>query len=175
MRLSIGSSNPVKVVALQEILNTHSHFRGATLLKTNVPSGVSEQPFTLEETILGAKNRARNAFNQEECLYSFGVESGIFKADHYFNICACSIYNGKDYFMGFSSAFTIPDLIIDLMKLQNLDLSKACFQLGLTENENIGSAEGLIGILTKGKIDRKEYTKQAIQTALAHFENATIF
>jgi non-canonical (house-cleaning) NTP pyrophosphatase len=40
----------------------------------------------------------------------------------------------------------------------------------MTTNENIGSEEGAIGILTKGRMTRKEYTKQALRTALIHLE-----
>ena len=44
------------------------------------------------------------------------------------------------------------------------------FKLGITKNPQIGSEEGAIGIVTKGRLDRKEYTKQALRMALIHLE-----
>jgi non-canonical (house-cleaning) NTP pyrophosphatase len=36
----------------------------------------------------------------------------------------------------------------------------------------LGSAEGIIGVLTKGRLTRKEYVKQAITMALINLENS---
>jgi non-canonical (house-cleaning) NTP pyrophosphatase len=52
-----------------------------------------------------------------------------------------------------------------------LDMNQAAHKAGLTENLKVGSAEGLVGIMTKGRLDRKAYTKEAIRTALIHLEN----
>ncbi len=51
-----------------------------------------------------------------------------------------------------------------------LDMNDAALKAGLTENANVGAAEGLVGIVTKGRLNRKEYTKEAIRTALIHLE-----
>jgi non-canonical (house-cleaning) NTP pyrophosphatase len=59
---------------------------------------------------------------------------------------------------------------MDLIVKEGLDMSQAINKAGLTKNKDIGSAEGAIGILTKGRMDRKEYTKQALRTALIHLE-----
>ena len=53
---------------------------------------------------------------------------------------------------------------------EGLDMSEAINKMGLTNNPNIGAAEGAIGILTKGRVDRKEYTKQALRMAFIHLE-----
>ena len=51
-----------------------------------------------------------------------------------------------------------------------LDMNDAARKVGLTNNPQIGSAEGVIGIMTKGRLTRKEYTKEAIRTALIHID-----
>ena len=51
-----------------------------------------------------------------------------------------------------------------------LDMTQAALKAGLTDNPKVGSAEGLVGIMTKGRLTRKEYTKEAIRTALIHLE-----
>jgi non-canonical (house-cleaning) NTP pyrophosphatase len=60
-----------------------------------------------------------------------------------------------------------------MMVEEGLDMSQAINKAGLTKNPNIGAAEGAIGILTKGKVDRKEYTKQALRMALIHIDEHT--
>lgn len=131
---------------------------------------------SLEETILGAKNRAKNAFGLcDPCSFSIGIESGLCKAvgtrSGFLHVCACCIYDGVHNYTGLSTGFEIPPLILDLMISQKMDLSQASFLCGITNNLNIGAAEGLIGILTKGRMDRKEYTKQCVITAFIQLEN----
>ncbi len=118
-------------------------------------------------------NRARNAY--QDCHYSFGLESGLmavpFTKTGYMDLCACAIFDGQEYHLGLSSAWEAPGAVATLMLKKGLDMNQAAQQAGLTENAQVGAAEGLIGIMTKGRLDRKAYTKQAIITALIHLEN----
>jgi radical SAM protein with 4Fe4S-binding SPASM domain len=75
MNIKIASQNPVKVEALKEILLDYNHLQDAKVESVDVSSGVSDQPKSLEETISGAKNRAKTAYI--DCDYSFGIESGL--------------------------------------------------------------------------------------------------
>jgi len=58
---------------------------------------------------------------------------------------------------------------------EGLDMTQASNRAGLSTNPKLGSAEGLIGILTKGRITRKDYTKHALIMALAQIENSEIY
>ena len=58
---------------------------------------------------------------------------------------------------------------------EGVHIDQAAFRTGLTKNNDIGEAEGVIGILTKGRVKRKDYNKQAIITALIHLENPELF
>lgn len=176
MILSIGSKNSVKINALEELIPSYPELTGAKILSYDVPSGVSNQPLSLEETISGAKNRARNAFIKcSSCVYSFGIESGLFEAKGtntgFLEASICCIYDGSNYYYGLSCGFEIPSTILKFVLEDKLDLSQACQASGITNNVNIGSSEGLIGILSKGYINRKEYTKQAIATALMQIQS----
>jgi inosine/xanthosine triphosphatase len=173
MRINIGSRNIIKVEAVKESVADYSFLSNLEFLVKDVCSEVSEQPKSLEETIRGAMNRDKNSF--ENCDYSFGLESGLFLVPYtktsYMDLCACAIYDGKDYHLGLSSAFEFPEEVMKLILEKGQDASQACFNTGLTDNENIGSAEGIIGILTRGRTTRKDYTKQAITMAMVHLEN----
>ena len=171
MIINIGSCNPVKVEALKEILFDYPHLKDALVNPLNVPSEISDQPQSLEETIQGALNRARNAY--QGCTYSFGIESGLMKVplkDSIMDVCVCVIFDGGDHYVGLSSAWEVPKQILQLMFTEGLNMSQAAHKIGVTTNPNVGSAEGLIGIVTKGRLTRKDYTKEAIRAALIHID-----
>lgn len=173
MIIKVGSLNVVKVSAVKEIIKEYDFLRGADVIGMDVDSGVGEQPKTLEETIRGARNRAKNCFC--DCEFSFGIEGGITEIPYtisgYMNIEVCAAFNGKDFFIGLASGFESPPKAIDLIVRKGFDMSEAYYSCGLTDNPNLGSKEGAIGLLTKGRLNRKGYTKQAITTALIYLEN----
>lgn len=176
MKIKVASLNPQKIQAVQETVLDYEILKGALVEGINASSGVSDQPKSLEETVDGAINRAKNAFI--DCDYSFGIESGLITVPKtksgFMDLCFCAIYDGKDIHLGCSSVFEIPQKIMDLIH-DGMNMQDACFAAGLTDNKNLGSAEGLIGILTKGRVTRLAYTKQAIISALIHLENKNLF
>lgn len=173
MKIVVGTKNQAKMDAVSEILRDYPHLADAEVSSAEAASDVADQPKSLEETIRGAKNRAKKVF--KECDYSIGIESGLMHVpgskSGYMDVCVCAIYDGTEFHLGLSSAWEFPDVTTThLMIKGGLDMSQAINQAGMTKNPQIGSAEGAIGILTKGRMNRKEYTKQALRTALIHLE-----
>ena len=169
----VASKNKAKVNAVTELLAEYPHFSNAVVRSVSANSLVSEQPISLDETIQGAMNRAKNAYS--DCDFSVGIESGLMVVPHtksgYMDVCASAIYDGKEFHLGLSSAWEFPDKeIIRAIVKEGIDMSQAINNAGLTKNPRIGSDEGAIGIVTKGRIDRKEYTKQALRMSLIHLE-----
>ena len=177
MKINIGSKNKAKTDALKEILKEYPDFLNAEVVCKEVSSGVSGQPKSLQETIDGAIKRAKNAF--DNCELSVGLESGLMKVPEtktgYMDVTVCAIYDGKISHLGLSSAFEYPVAITKYVLENDVELSDAYRDLGFTVKEKIGEEEGIIGVLTKGRLDRKEYTKQAIRTALIHLENKNLY
>ncbi len=174
MRIGIGSKNPVKVNALIEIIPLYDFLKDAEVISVDVLSGVSEQPKSLAETVRGAKKRAHQAYNCQDL--GVGIESGLMVVPGtktgMMDCCVCSIYNGKDYAIGISSAFECPQSVVNLVRFEGYDLNKAFKKIGMTDDPKIGYSEGAIGLLTKGRVPRLDYTKQAITMALIQLENA---
>lgn len=182
MIIIVGSKNPQKIRAVEELVNLYESLQhgGAEVLSIDVDSGISPQPVTLDEIILGARNRAQNAFNLNDGAHlAFGIESGITVVPHtktgYMDVCACAIYDGVDFYIGLSGGFEPPAEVVRLINEEGMNMSEAVKHAKLTEHEYVGYAEGLIGILSKLKIDRLIYTKQAIQMALIRFENKHLY
>lgn len=175
MNINVGSKNPQKVGAVEELAAVYDIWQGAEIVGFGVSSAVSDQPLSLEETVRGAINRAKAAFGERECVYAVGLESGLMEIPYtksgYMDFCACAIYDGANIHLGFSSCFEYPPKVVQLVKERGLEIDGAVRELGITDNPRIGYAEGMIGYLTQGRVSRKEYTKQSIQMALIHLEN----
>lgn len=171
--IHVASVNPVKVGAVKEILPLYPLLDGAEVIGVDVPSRVSEQPKTLEETIRGAMNRAQAAFGQADL--SVGLESGLMEVPYsktgVMDVCACALYDGKEFHLGLSSAWESPKQVTDMMLREGLDMNQAFHKAGLTSDLKIGQGQGAVGLLTKGRLPRIAYTKQALITAMIHLEN----
>src|SRR5689334_20190808 len=118
--LAVGSTNAVKVQAVEEAVRDYPRLAQAKIVPFSASSEVAEQPISLEETIRGAKNRARNAFNAcESCNYAFGIEGGLFEAagtqTGFLHGCACCIYDGVHYLIGLATSFEVPPSILELI------------------------------------------------------------
>jgi|SRR3989344_1865167 len=174
MKIVVGSKNPAKVEAVREILQDYPHLMDAEIVGVEVATDVPDQPLSLEELTEGAVQRAKNAY--ADCDYSIGLEAGFMRVPHAksgcLNVTACAIHDGEITHIGLSSAFETPDL--ETMRLvieDGLDFSEASTRTGWVENGDIARKhDGIIGKLTKGKLDRKAYVKQAVQVALVHID-----
>jgi len=177
MKINVASKNPVKVAAVSELVKYYGILRGADVVSFPVPSNVSSQPRSLEETLRGAMNRARAAFSS--CKYSFGIESGFMAVPNtktgYMNVTSCAIYDGRSYSIGLSSAFECPPKVTRMIFEEGVELDEAYHRTGLTSSKRIGYAEGAISALTKGRLNRKDYTKEAVRMALIHLENGKLY
>lgn len=178
MKIIVGSTNTQKIKAVADLVPEYGFLAGSVVEGVSAASGVSDQPKSLEETVQGAVNRAKGAFACGADL-AFGIESGLIAVPYtksgVMDVCVCAIYDGTHAHIGLSSAFEPPQKIVRLMHEEGMDMSQACLAAGLTDNPQLGAAEGLIGLLTRGRMDRYAYTKQAVVTALIHLENAHLF
>lgn len=175
--IKIGTKNAVKVNVLKDTVKDYPLLAGAAVFPVEVSTEVAEQPKSLEETISGAKARAKNAFTA--CDLSFGIEDGLMRVPGtltgYMNVCVCAVYDVENYYLGISSAFEYPGKIVKILFREGLDVNQAFFETGLTKNKKIGSAEGAVAILTRNRWQRADTIKQSIVTALISFENKELY
>jgi inosine/xanthosine triphosphatase len=176
MRINIGSLNPVKVEAVKDTIKQYGFFKDAKIVPIESESEVSGQPKSLNETITGAKNRAKNCF--QNCDYSIGIESGLIETNEprtkHMNFCVCAIYNGKKFALGFSPAFPLPKIFSDSIAIGK-EVDAVAYETKQTDNPGIKKESGIIGIWTKGIVTRKDYTIPAIQMALIELQNPELF
>jgi len=175
MKVIVGSQNNAKVLAVAESLVDYKQLKDFEVIGINADSKISDQPLTLQETITGAINRAKESFESKDASYGFGIESGLMAVPHtlsgHLDVCVCAITDIDGTYIGISSAWEFPNKdISDAMTKDGLDMAQACVKFGLTDDPDIGQKGGAIGLVTNGRLGRKEYTQEAIRNALIHIE-----
>jgi non-canonical (house-cleaning) NTP pyrophosphatase len=93
----------------------------------------------------------------------------------FMDFTCCAIYDGSKIHLGLSSCFEYPIKITKMVIDDGINISEAFNKTGLSNNPDIGAAEGAVGYLTKGRVLRLDYTKQAIYMALIHLENPELY
>lgn len=180
MIIKVGTRNKIKVQAVREIAAEYALGHSATVIGVDVPSTVPDQPKTLMVTSTGAVWRAKNAFGTgEDCDLAVGIESGLMEAPYtrsgYVNFTAVAIYDGDNIHMGHSTGFEVPPVMLKALG-EGDEIDKICYDLEISDVPNVGKvAGGFLGILTKGRVSRQEYTKQALRMAMIPLENKELF
>lgn len=169
--------NKTKLAALSSILAEYPMFSGAEVVGVDAVTDVFGHPKSIEETIEGAIARAKKA--QEGNDYGFGIEGGMMKVPHsksgYMEVSACAIFDGARVHLGLSPAMEWPLEMHDSIMNKGLDGSQAMRAAGFTSEEKPGEGQGIIGVLTNGRITRTDYNKLAIMMALTHLEHPEFF
>jgi len=173
MKVGVGSKNKTKVNAVAEILGDYPMFADAEIVGVDVKIKQFGHPKSLEETVAGAVDRAKQAHKGHD--YGFGIESGLMKVPQtksgYMEVAVCAIYDGRQTHMGLSQAYEWPKKVIEAILHQGMDGSQAMKAAGFTQHEKLGEHEGFVGVFTKGRWNRTEYNKAAVMMALLHLEN----
>lgn len=173
MKVGVGSKNKTKVEAVVETLKDYPIFASAAVEGVAVRVEEFGHPKSLEETVTGAIDRARQAYEGRD--YGFGIEGGLMQVPYsktgYMEVAACAIFDGKEIHLGLSSACEWPKAVVDGILNKGLDGSQAMKAAGLTTEEKLGTNKGFIDIVTKGRMDRTAFNKSAITMALVHLEN----
>jgi len=183
MNVYVGTRNKIKVEAVEEILKEYPELfsENCSAIPTDIQSGVSDQPLSLKETTDGAIIRANNAFDKQSAdSISIGIESGLMKAlgtkSGYLSFTVVAIKTKDDLYTGHSTGFDLPPKMIESLLLHGKELDDVAYTSGLADVPDIGKCDGgLLGILTKGKVSRKEYMKQALRMALIPLQNKELY
>lgn len=158
--IAVGSTNHVKVEAVRSVMERI--FGDVRITAVSADSGVPSQPFEME-TRQGAINRATAALSSHDM--SVGIEAGVFEMPdglYDFQYCAILDRDGR-LTIGTGMGFRYPDRIADLVR-KGSTVGEAVHTV--YGNDDIGSKQGAIGLLSKGLIDRKTLTEQSVTAAM---------
>lgn len=183
MHIVIASHNPVKIAAVNEIINHFDIFKDEIVESVNVISDVAEQPLSLQEIIQGSRNRAYNSYlSSSDCTLAVGIESGIVCfaeiPNQYFNMAACTLYDGTHYHHGYASGLPVPPSCIQLIIEKKLTWAQAAAHVGIIASADAPRSLHIPDqdvVLTQGLLSRKEHIKQALISAIIPFINPLWF
>ena len=149
MKIAVGSKNPAKVQAVVGV------YQEAEILSLSVASGVSEQPFSDEETVTGAVNRAKNCLKDSDADMGIGLEGGVVKMKQGLFVCnwgALATREG-DVFIAGGARVPLPETVADRL-LAGEELGPVMDDF--TQKANIRKKEGAIGVFTNERITRAD-------------------
>lgn len=175
----ITSQNPVKLQAAVSGFKKMYPVEQFEFEILSTPSGVSDQPFSDEETLTGAMNRSYQAYkNAPQADFWIGIEGGIEERSGEMTAFAWVVIRGKSQDgkvkvgKGRTGTFFLPPPIVNLIH-QGMELGEAddvIFQRNNSKQEN-----GAVGLLTGNVIDRQELYEQAVILALIPFKNFALY
>jgi inosine/xanthosine triphosphatase len=166
MKIIIGSMNPAKIAAVKNSFSDEDAF-----VALDVPSGVSEQPFSDEETIKGAINRAMGALKQGKGDIGIGLEGGVQETSFGLLICNWGALAAND-----SAPIIAGGARILLPEEVALRL-RAGEELGPVMDDyaklkNVSKQEGAVGIFTNGMVNRSEMFTHVMNLLVGQYQRS---
>ncbi|MFW5907251.1 MAG: pantetheine-phosphate adenylyltransferase [Candidatus Natronoplasma sp.] len=164
VKLHLGSKNEVKKEAVEEVFSDYFDFE----LECAEVEGVEDQPFN-EEIVRGARKRAEVP---EGFDYGIGIESGILETEGGPFSLEYVVIKDK---LGFSSTahgpgFPTPKSWVEDMK-KGVTLGRKLRVVFEESRESIGA----VGLLTNGRVKRKDCIKSACHSAMIPRLNADLY
>lgn len=158
MKIGVGSTNPTKVEATrQAVAHVHEHYQmpmPEELRAVVTESGVAAQPWSDEETRLGARQRAQAVLRDNPDLeIAFGLEGGVTRTDEGVMstvwICVRDRQGNEKCANG--ARFLLPPELVS-----GLESGKEMGDVmdEITQRKNVKHDEGMIGVFTNGAVTR---------------------
>lgn len=178
MKIAIGSKNPVKIkavkAAISRVSRVHKIFGkidNIQFLSLDAQSGVSDQPMSEEETLIGAKNRAKYAKDNTNSDFGFGLEGGLMEIeDKIFMTHWVAVYTGSNqYGLASGGAMEMPSIV-------RKRLDEGAHEVGDVMDEILGESDikkkfGAVGYFTKKLITRSDAFEYCSILAMTRFLN----
>ncbi len=172
MKIAIGSKNPVKIKAVENIVS--KIWPEAEMVSVNVPSGISEMPKSDQEAIIGANTRAKNALELVKADLGIGLEGNCQEMDHgmFLTGWVSAIDKHGNIGLGNSGGTLLPEKVAKEIRKGK--------ELGPVMDEIIGDhntkqKSGAIGFLTNNHVPRTEAFERGVIFALTRFIKSEVY
>jgi len=167
MRVAVGSENPTKVLAVEDVMR--KIYGDVEVFGLGVDSGVPDQPVGIDEIVEGAVNRARRALERGKADLGVGIEAGIYRFPRtitgYLDIQVCAVASPDGLItIGHGPGFEYPPAVIE--KILNEDVEAGLAMGGLVDDPELKKKIGAIGVLSRGLLTRRELNSIAVLMAM---------
>jgi len=172
MKVAVGSKNPIKVKAVEEAFK--KVFGDCEIIEVSVSSGVSDMPMSFNESIKGAKTRAKKARKEIDADFGVGLEAGFMKTSvGIFLVGIVAIVdNNNQWGIGKGAGLLIPEKIVKEVK-KGKELGDVMDEIrGL---KNTKQKDGAVGYFTKNLIPRQQSFEIPVIYALSRFIRKEFF
>lgn len=167
MKILIGTHNRAKTKAVQTI--SSMYYPEAIYVNQKVPSLVSDQPMSQEETRQGAINRAKHLMEDHDALFGIGLEGGVQEIDGQMYICnwGALVTPKGDVFTATGAGVPLPKEIAEQL-LAGAELGPVMDVY--TDKKGIRHDEGAVGIFSNGLVDRSAMFEHIMLLLIGQFE-----
>ncbi len=161
-RVAVGSKNPAKVHAVQDILIAEN----IEVISIKAESYVSSQPFTDEETREGAINRSKEALQLSDADFGMGLEGGVYKQGERLYLCnwGALITKNKEIYVAGGLRLPLPNAIANKL-YDGLELSEALRHV----KPEVAKTNGAVGYLTGNYISRKAMFADVVKACYGQY------
>lgn len=151
LKIIIGSHNPAKIAAVKNVFASYN----AEYIPLDVSSGVSSMPFSDDETIKGAENRALASLESGKGDMGIGLEGGVQETTQGLflsNWGALAVKDMPPIIAGGARILLPEEIAVRLRAGEELGPVMDDY----ARKQNVRKKEGAIGIFTSGYIDRTD-------------------
>jgi inosine/xanthosine triphosphatase len=172
VKVVVASENQVKINAVFQAFN--EYFNDIEVEGVEVGSGVSVQPLTNNETLIGARNRVKELRKRiNDADYWVAIEGGVQASEKGLSAFAwIVIYSAGKFGEARTGSFILPQKVAHLIA-GGLELGTANDIIFGVSNSKQNA--GAVGLLTHNRVDRTELYRQAVILALIPFINPELY
>ncbi|PID84510.1 hypothetical protein CSB09_00620 [Candidatus Gracilibacteria bacterium] len=173
IKIAIGTKSPPKLAAIEEAIQKCPYFDGfhPEITALTVGSGVSDMPTSIEENMLGAKNRAINAQREIEADFYIGMEGGttfLGEKSYIFGVVYLLDSKGNGHF-GISNMLEVPEFFHKKIYYEKQELGPVLQEV--TGIQNVSKKTGAFGVWSDDIFTRKDQFISAFLSAVPAFFN----
>jgi inosine/xanthosine triphosphatase len=167
MKIRVGSQNPAKLNAVKDVFQT------ADIEGLDVASKVAAQPFSDEETMEGAINRARECARSEKDAIGIGLEGGVMEINDQLYVCnwGALVDPNQNVYIASGARIPLPQDVANGLK-KGKELGDIMDEY--TQKTGIRKKEGAIGVFTNQAIDRAEMFSHVVKILKGQYEFSLI-
>jgi inosine/xanthosine triphosphatase len=160
-KIYVGTTNHVKIAAVKKVAKEYE------VVGLEVDSGVSKQPFSDQETIQGATNRAL-ALPQDGLR--IGLEAGVQPLNGELYLVNWGVLIDEDHhvYVAGGTRLPLPTPVARALELRTDELATIIDHLYQTSD--IKHHEGAIGILTNGLVHRIDIFEHIVKLLLGQYQ-----
>ncbi|WP_044640922.1 DUF84 family protein [Risungbinella massiliensis] len=161
-KVAVGTTNKAKIGAVQTVLPT------IPIVPLSVPSDVSAQPFSDEETLQGAKNRAIHVLQAAaDAEVGIGLEGGVQETEVGLFLCNWgALTDGQNTFIAGGARILLPIEFREPLR-NGQELADLVDQYAT--RRDVRNQEGAMGILTEGWLKRRDVFAQIVQMLVGQY------